>query len=155
MHLHENHSWCSNSHWDGELYDCRYIVCIDKYNRVSDAEESDFLNLVETYSFVIDDEVFGNSFKSILCLRSEVFNWLLCNIPDCRSKKGWCIGDDRYRSTSSVVLRIFFDRKRDALSFIREWSEHKKPTTYYNHFRGESMELINGNLEIVKSDIRT
>ncbi len=31
MHFHENHCWCSNSNWNDENYDSRYMVVIDRH----------------------------------------------------------------------------------------------------------------------------
>ena len=43
-------------------------------------------------------------------------------------------------------LTLWFLRRRDAMKFIKEWSTHKKPTTYCNYFKDDRRTLVNGKL---------
>lgn len=41
MHYLQNHCWCSKSHWDEQMYDCRHIVSFNSYeNKYKDDWEA-------------------------------------------------------------------------------------------------------------------
>jgi len=151
MHFHQNHCWCSKSHWDGEVFDCSYMVGIDKFSRQDyKTEQEDWHNLVEMKRMEVED-VFLR-IKNVPFLKQEVIDWLNENVKDnqsssCKGEKGWCMGNDEYRSTgSSLELTLFFYRRSDAMKFIKRWSVHKKPTTYLNYFKDDYKELKDGKL---------
>lgn len=174
MHYFTNHSWCSDSNWGGH-YDCRYIITIDRIPKGKtyyDSPEKDWVNLVESRMF-FDKEEYDSlksfykdkysesdlkrmSQKKTYTLKKEVREWLKSNIKDRKGEeinKGWCIGSDRYNSDSGISIRVFFHRRVDALNFIKEWSEYKKPTTYFDYFKDirKELKLETMKLEVVKS----
>jgi hypothetical protein len=169
MHLHINHMFCTDSCWSG-IYHCRYSVTIHRIEdgkSYHDTPEQDWTNLTEQFSF-FDEEEFNRRInesaywqgdenerhfatKTRYKLKPEVLNWLNENIKDRKDEdhiKGWCIGTDNYLSRSPLEVSIFFHRKADALKFIGTWSIHKKPTTYFDYFKGirEKLDLATGKL---------
>jgi len=85
-------------------------------------------------------------------LKPEVIDWLNENVNDDpkpynQCAKGWCMGNDGYRASDSHSnLCLFFYRRSDAMAFVKQWSVHKKPTTYLNYFKDIRKELIGGKL---------
>lgn len=82
-------------------------------------------------------------------LKPEVLAWLEANVKDRRDSeqpKGWCVGNDDYhmRCRYEDSINIFFERRSDALGFIKKFSVYKKPTTYFDYFKEIRKEL---NLE--------
>lgn len=156
MHYHQNHCWCSRSHWDGKVFDCTYMVTIDKFVRMYGEhgdckEQEDFGNLLEKKSHVTDEGALGMYDMGVMTLKPEVEQWLIDNVEDNKSashkgEKGWCMGDDEYRAHDMLSLTLFFYRRRDAMKFIKEWSSHRKPTTYLNYFKDDYRELVDGKL---------
>ena len=172
MHLHINHVFCLDSIWGG-MYDCRYLVDFKKVlagNSYYDEPNPDWTNLVERKPFFdekeyeqfrnnpklkhIDKEVHKTMCqKQTVVLKPEVLAWLKENIKERKDKgspQGWCIGTDAYNSINSLSLSIFFHRKRDALAFIKKWSIHSKPTTYFDYFKNVRKEL---NLKTKKLEL--
>lgn len=158
MHFHQNHCWCSQSHWDGETFDCRYLVIIEQVSMVdyNGPEEDDFNNLLHENQVMIERDLLGKMVevpRNILTLNREVYDWLENNVEDMKGhdygdgdRKGWCIGDDDYRENDHLSLTVFFRRRRDAMKFIKTWSTHKKPTTYLNYFKDDRRRLVDGKL---------
>lgn len=73
-------------------------------------------------------------------LNQEVIDWLNENTQTYQRSENthaWAIGNDDYRSRDTNSLTIWFERKIDAMKFIRTWSSHKKPTTYFNYFKDD------------------
>ncbi len=85
-------------------------------------------------------------------LKPEVLQWLHENVKDCASNKeqpqGWAIGNESYRATNTTDITIWFYRRGDAMKFIKEWSQYKKPTTYLNYFKDDYRELYDGKLRV-------
>lgn len=90
--------------------------------------------------------------RKTITLKSEIIDWLNENIRDrvityketkspLANTKGWAIGDDKYNSSQSYELNIFFARQIDALKFIRKFSIFKDPTFYFDYFHDERREL--------------
>ena len=153
MHFHQNHCWCSQSHWNGKTFDATYMVSIERYTHGSSNKlEADWDNLITEEEVTIHDPIFGTRQKKTSILKPEVMDWLTKNVEDNKSSsdygaKGWCIGNDEYRSSESgLSLTVFFYRRRDAMNFIKRWSTHKKPTTYLNYFKDDYRELVDGKL---------
>lgn len=169
MHYFKNHCWCSDSNWGGN-YDCKYIVTIDRIPKGGsyyDTPESDWTNLVTSYkifdqkeydslkSYYKDkydeEELLSRSHKKTTTLKKEVVEWLNSNVKDRIREdinKGWCIGSDKYNLNANISISIFFHRRRDALKFIKEWSEYKKPTTYFDYFKDIRKELNNETMKL-------
>lgn len=159
MHFHQNHCWCSRSHWDGKMFDCRYMVSIDS-RRMDDYKgprEEDFKNLTYEESTTVKREVLDKIIevpRYTINIKPEVLAWLEENVEDMKgkdysneeNKKGWCIGDKEYRSHDHLAITVFFRRRRDAMKFIKTWSTHKKPTTYLNYFKSDRRKLVDGRL---------
>lgn len=75
-------------------------------------------------------------------LSGEVMAWLHDNVPyDRAGREMWCIGSDNYLMKDIDELKIFFQRKRDALNFIQKWSRWKKPIHYTQHITEVRKEL--------------
>lgn len=172
-----NHCWCSRSHWDGKEFDCEIIVTLRNYEEgyKEDWEaltvEKDFYDeelanerasrmlktLKEKGQTVTDEELeeykqlVGS--KSIRTLKPEVLEWLSENVSDFSGGKGWCVGDDTYNAEDSFMkYSIFFQRRRDAMAFIKRWSVHKKPIYYTQYFTDVRKVL---NLETGRYEKRT
>lgn len=170
MHLYMNHCWCSDSNWGG-VYDCRHILTIQRIGRGKDHDtpEEDWTNLTEEFEFFdekeymrwkknwddgagkeskhkwSDEDIREFSTKTARRLKPEVIAWLNENVEDRDEKegnpKGWCIGSDNYLALDTIKINLFFHRKSDALTFIREWSKYKKPVSFFNYFRDVRQEL--------------
>lgn len=159
MDYFKNHCWCSNSHWDDEHYDCQIIVslyaCKDYYRedynelmvekKFYDEEEANSLSeymksvwIEHNKEYTQEDleeykQRVGN--KTIKVLKPEVMDWLTENIPDTKEGKGWCVGNDYYVATDSrSSYSVFFQRRKDAMAFIKRWSKWKKPLHYTQYF---------------------
>ena len=93
--------------------------------------------------------------RTVPVLRDYVIDWLHANVRHSSDAKmrhqpqGWAFGSEEYRLTDSIRFTIWFLRRRDALNFIKRWSIHKKPTSYYNSFTGDNRELVDGKLVAV------
>jgi hypothetical protein len=154
MNYLQNYIWCSDSNWGGK-YNCRHLVSFCSYG---DEDLEDWGNLVDEFAEVyVDNELnerfkkslekFGKSVeeytpisKNVPNLKPEVLQWLVDNVED-RPKssgedclKGWCVGSTEYRNTDGGSITIFFDRRKDAMAFIKKWSKWKKPTHYCQYF---------------------
>lgn len=66
MHFHQNHMWCSKSHWDGKTFSTRYMITIDKYDGRS-----------QFPSYEIEDEDWGRllDFKDVW-VQEEYDKWM-------------------------------------------------------------------------------
>lgn len=168
----KNHCWCSSSHWDNKHYDCQIIVSLKSYG---EGYKEDWSNLIiekdyidhESASYYVNEfkertkyskKGFSKEFyddlynefgkKKISVLKPEVMQWLEDNVPDFKNEKGWCIGSDEYISNDSASsFSIFFQRRKDALAFIKRWSKWKKPIHYCQYFTDVRKKL---NLETLK-----
>lgn len=159
----KNHCWCSSSHWDGQNYDCQIIVHLRSYDEHSKEDwnnifEKKTIFSEEKYEFhmrcmenvsSIDEKsknefAKDNAYKDINYPKKEVLDWLYENIPD----KKWCIGSDSYISDDSACsFSFFFQRKKDAMAFIKKWSKWQKPVNYRQYFKDVTKVL---NLETGK-----
>jgi len=166
MHYLQNHCWCSKSHWDEQMYDCRHIVSFNSYENkykddwvaLVDPDAEKFFNKEEFDRMV---KFFGDGngnpddhkeafTRRVPNLKPHVLKWLEDNVkdrPDKDSPKGWCVGNSEYRSTNPIQLSIFFHRRKDALAFVKQFSKWKKPTFYCNYFNDERKYL---NLKTLK-----
>jgi hypothetical protein len=164
MNYYSNHLGCAFSNWGGD-YSCRHMVTIEmvtKGKRGWDPHSQDWINLITEKEFFDEkDYVFYKSrspdyddyddydlkrmaTKTGPALKKEVLQWLEENIKDRTGEdndKGWCIGDDRLNERVLVSFSIFFHRKSDAFAFIKKWSIHKKPLTYFDYFKDVKQEL--------------
>jgi hypothetical protein len=149
----QNHCWCSESNWGGK-YDCRHIVSFRSYehdaedwNAVID-EEADTVFDEEGFERIskffvekkidITEEVKQSYIKTVPNLKPHVLEWLENNVKDHdydESGKGWCVGSVKYRATDSChSFSVFFQRRKDAMAFIRAFSKYKKPVRYCQYF---------------------
>lgn len=161
MTYFSNHCWCHSSHWDSKNYDCRHIVGIEKLpidgDYRSDEQTEDWTNLITAEREIKvskDDPLHGfRDFAYTVDLKPEVMKWLEENVEDRKKEennKGWCIGDDAYRSNHIISFDIFFHRRRDAMKFIKTWSVYKKPIEYFNYFTEvrKKLNIETGKLEL-------
>jgi hypothetical protein len=113
--------FCTKNNWDGNTFDARNLVSIDKENAK---------NLIIKCSLVPNiDNRFSHYFKK---LKPEVYDWLINNVTDEKlGVKGWCCGDDNY-NCGYEDFSLFFYRRKDALNFIKTWSIYKRPTETWN-----------------------
>lgn len=86
-------------------------------------------------------------------LKDDVLLWLEANVADAKDSyengttKGWCMGNQAYRSRGEYGrLTLWFQRKKDAMAFIKAWSVHEKPTTYFDYFKEIRKKLVDGKL---------
>ena len=159
MNYLQNHIWCSSSIWDGKHYDCRHLVSISAYK---DYDVDNWKNVIEPNADMVINESSYNILKNIkekcpnydedafleasrrpvLGLKPHVLQWLHTNVEDRpqqktsegESLKGWCIGSPKYRGINESAFTVFFYRKKDAMKFIKEFSEYKKPVIYCQKF---------------------
>ena len=118
-----NHCWCSDSNWGGE-YDCQVMVSLNNYRA----------GYTEDWNNLMTEKMCTEGVDTIT-LKQEVLDWLVSNIPDYKDDKGWCVGSDEYTSNdTSVSYSVFFQRRRDAMKFIKTWSKWKKPINYCQYF---------------------
>lgn len=132
MDYFKNHCWCSDSNWGGN-YDCTIIVSLKSYQ---ENYKDDWDTLMVEQSFKDSSDLFPEIEidKTYSILKSEVLLWLEENIPDFKGNKGWCIGSQKYLYTDGGSFSIFFQRRRDAMKFIKTWSKWKKPLFYCQYF---------------------
>ena len=127
-----NHCWCSDSIWGG-AYDCRVIVTIERISKNKtyyDPPDKDWETIEQK--------------NNIIKLKPEVIEWLNTNIPNRKDKdspKGWAIGTNEYNSHHPISFNVFFDKQRDGMAFIKQWSHYKNPVHYLNYFKDIRKEL--------------
>lgn len=157
MRLHVNHVFCTSPCWGEGTYWCRYLVSIDRIPEgkdYHDEPEKDWINLTEEFDYFDEERYKGNlgfvslqgitdevlrkmAMKKARQLKPEVLEWLntIKERKDEDYTQGWCCGNEDYLAFSSMSISIFFHRKVDAISFIRRWSVHKKPTSFFDYFK--------------------
>ena len=136
MHVHINHQFCTESIWGG-MYHCSYSVSIQR--TLSYDQERYKTNKAAKYMKNLTDKERRNmATRDTMVLNDKVFKWLLKNVKNNAKDgtKGFCVGTDAYND-----FYIFFYRRSDAMKFIKRWSSHKKPTTYFDYFKGIRREL--------------
>ena len=178
MHLHINHVFCLDSIWGG-TYDSRYLVSIKRViagNTYFDTPNPDWVSLIsqkphfdkEEYKRFrehpdlqhIKEETHRSMCqKRTVFLKPHIMDWLNENIkdrPDKDSSQGWAVGTDQYNCTNPLSFSLWFHRKSDALAFIKKWSIHKKPVTYFDYFKEIRKELNEktNKLEVVEKFTR-
>lgn len=121
--------YCTRSNWDGQFFEARNLVVIDRIKLINNESETikcpDFAKLVT----VVKDE---SSNKEVMQLKQEVLIWLHDNVSNTsRGSNGWCMGSEEYRS-GVEAFNLFFYRRKDARSFIQAWSDYNQPTGTYN-----------------------
>lgn len=141
MNYLRNHCWCSDSNWGGN-YDCQIIVGLNCYEEDYKEDWENLMVSVETTKILT-----SSSFPDleVPCtypnLKPEVLIWLNDNVEDFQNFKGWCIGSKDYLMTSSSSYSVFFQRRKDAMKFIKTWSKWKKPLFYCQYFTDIRKEL--------------
>ncbi len=161
MHHHKNHMWCSSSHWDGDVYDCRNAVDIDTLRGKDNEDWDKLIHMVDTvdeealqwnreaiernpdiFADETEEELLQRSSRSCPHLNQEVLDWLEETIkPQPDGTPGWCMGDDQYRLRTNYAFTLFFYRHYDAKKFIKRWSSYGKATSYVNYFEDKYMVL--------------
>lgn len=156
MNYLKNHCWCSESIWGG-FFDCSIIVSLLGYEK---AYMEDWNNLVEDKVYfslkefqsviaqytragyeISDSKARELATKKVKVLKPEVFKWLEENVPDYRGGKGWAVGSDEYNISNISSFSVFFQRRKDAMKFIKTWSKWKKPIHYCQYFTDVRKEL--------------
>lgn len=155
----KNICWCNSSHWDNKIFNCNIIVSISSYKEEDKEDFEKMTKLVEvfnkdTYDNIIraaesiaseDPEKFKDylssiksnkktGFVKIRVFNTEVLKWLDDNILDIKNKKSWCVGSNDYNLSDSGSLSVFFQRRKDAMLFIKTFSKWKKPINYCQYF---------------------
>lgn len=146
-----NHCWCFDSHWDGEHYNCRHVVGLSKFGEY----ETDWVKLIdekaENVIWESASESFGREiYRDVPNFNRDVLEWLEENVKDCVGGleiKGWCVGSAEYRLLNPTQLSVFFQRRKDAMAFIKKFSVYKKPIIYHHYFNDVRKKL---NLETMK-----
>lgn len=154
VHYHSNHMFCLNCNWHDGDYSCPHSVTIEKYTEWPHKTQ-DWLNLIVEENFDEVKEFKGRTFvteRDLPNLKPWIIEWLN-QLPDIardyfenETLKPWCIGNDDYRSRDGLVFHIFFQRRKDAMAFIKKFSVYKKPTTYCNYFNDDRRKLVDGKL---------
>ena len=147
MNYLKNHCWCSDSNWGGN-YDCSIIVDLLSYE---ENYKEDWNNLIIRKSFKGPSDLFPSIEidKIYVELKPEILLWLESSILDFQGNKGWCVGSPQYNSTSTISYSVFFQRRRDALKFIKTWSKWKKPLSYTQSFTciRKTLNIVTGKYE--------
>lgn len=169
MKLYTGYYFCTRSNWDGGNFDANNIVEIESNSYEDDYpyDFEDYANLVKTKQVLDKERYESYRFKNAKereemkplferdCpyLIKEVRDWLKSNVADGPEGKGWCMGDDEYRSHSQDI-NLFFYRRKDALNFIRTWSKYKKPTESYNSdtYVRKRLNLKTKTLQVYEND---
>lgn len=122
-----------------------------------DKEEYERRRKFDSFKDYSDEELKNISTVSYRKLKPEVLAWLEANVKDRRDSeqpKGWCVGNDDYhmRGRYENSINVFFERRLDALAFIKEFSVYKKPTTYFDYFKEikKELNLETNTLQVVK-----
>jgi len=159
----QNHIWCSDSNWGGG-FNCRHLVSIESYKsgkndwkNITDikkvfvqSEYDEWKKQEETEEesedkkrFYTEERLIRLSTKNVIVLKKDVMDWLQNNISDEKNgAKGWCVGSENYNAgESGISFKVFFKRKSDAMKFIKQWSEWKKPVFYCQYFTDVRKEL--------------
>lgn len=145
----KNHCWCSDSNWGGH-YDCRIIVSVDCYDAHSKEDwdkvltkekhfsQKRYLEVRETFTgkdYYTDEFYKEMSTRPVNTPRPEVISWLQDNVPPDRDGKPmFAYGSKDYSYDGGGSYSFFFQRRKDAMSFIKEWSKYKKPINYCQYF---------------------
>lgn len=162
MNYLKNHCWCSDSIWGG-VYDCPIIVSVTAYTTY---DKNDFALLTEKHLFFSqtvyerNQQLFNTkphhtdeyhrelATREVDFVRPEVVDWLAKNIPDMSNgSPAWAVGSDEYQAQSNDSVSFFFQRRRDAMKFIKHWSEWKRPVHYTQYFTDVRKKL---NLETMR-----
>lgn len=177
MNYLKNHCWCSKSHWDNKHFDCQIIVSLSSYekhdkedwdnltesvyvfNQTKYDEEISFAkSMIENYPNDYDQTYLDNiksdkstGFSYINVFKPEVLQWLDKNVPDIQGKKAWCVGSNDYNLNNSGSLSVFFQRRRDAMLFIKTFSKWKKPVLYCQYFTDVRKKLDLNTLKYKKN----
>jgi len=153
MNYLQNHIYCHDSNWGGP-YHCRHLVSLSSYE---EKDKNDWRNVVSSKTEKVfsqeiydrmkeakssfDDKILREySTREISLVREDVIEWLNANVEDRTTsngslEKGWCIRSKESRANSSGLdMTFFFHRKRDAMAFIKRFSEYGKPTHYCHYF---------------------
>lgn len=142
MNYLQNHIWCSDSNWGNE-FNCRHTVFFNCY------EESDKQDWLAVINKEADSRKHEHGYtQKVINLKPEVLQWLEDNVQDVKRDhydnghlKAWCIGSLEYRANTSTGFSIFFLRRKDAMAFIKRWSQWKKPVSYCQYFTDIRKEL--------------
>ena len=141
----KNHCWCSDSNWGGH-YDCKIIVSLNSYK---DGYKEDWDRLIITkeyldeksYQFIkkaipveTEEDLISRSMIQVNALKPEVLGWLETNVLDFEGIKGWCVGSDSYTNDACLSYSVFFQRRKDAMKFIKTWGIWKKTLHYCQYF---------------------
>lgn len=127
-------------------------ICLQK-RYFSQEEYEKIKKIYNGKEYYTDDFYRDMSTKDINVLKPEVYQWLLDNVPDSEdNEKMWCIGSRAYLFRDSYSsFSFFFQRRKDAMKFIKTWSIHKKPVYYTQYFTDVRKKL---NLETMKYEDR-
>lgn len=168
MNLYINHFSCRNpfNKKEDKVYSCKYLIEINMFNEdLKDNEE--YVKLVDSdveyfsqkrYNGLLnkgksEDEARKRANDSFTeRLKPHVIDWLKKNVKNRKDpdyKKGYSYGNDD-ANEEQESFKIYFHRKKEALSFIENFSKHKKPLNYYNYFKNENKKL---NLKTNKLEI--
>lgn len=162
MDYSQNHMFCFSNNWDNKEYWCTNCVSLSKYH-VLDKEDFDNITCKKIFTSELlykefkdmykdtltEDQLLSMATVEIIDLKDNVKQWLNNNVKPHKTKHAWCYGSDEYRTLYKQGINIFFNRKCDALAFIKAWSVYKKPVKYYNSFKSEIKIL---NLKTLRYD---
>ena len=161
----KNHCWCTDSNWGGS-FECKIIVRIGLFE---ESDEEDYLNMtVEQEHFsqhhyekaknIFNDsprytEEFYRDYatRKVRIFKQEVIDWLEKNVLDSNGKKMWAVGSIDYNFLDGSGRAVFFQRRKDAMAFIKRWSKWKKPIYYTQYFTDVRKKL---NLQTLKYEDR-
>ena len=168
MKFYSGNYYCSRSNWNGEIFDCRNLVSIEtfekhKYNPYGNNDSKNLLVTREIfdedrYNFTLEyygkekaEDIKEFCVKKTYDLKISVRKWLNETVKDDQDgNKGWCIGDDMYNTETSEGFSMFFYRRKDALLFIKTFSEYGKPTETFSQHTYVKKKLDLDTMKLVK-----
>lgn len=163
----KNHCWCRDSIWGGH-YDCQIIVGLDCYQEYNQTDWDNVLDQEKYFSqkryeeakemfvgkeYYTDDFHRGIACKTINVPKPDVVQWLHDNVPSGKNGEPmFAYGSKDYSSEDGACsYSFFFQRRKDAMKFIKAWSIYKKPVYYTQYFTDVRKKL---NLQTMKYEDR-
>lgn len=163
----KNHCWCSDSVW-GCHYDCQIIVSLNSYEYHNKQDWNNVLTKEKYFSqkryeeakkMFADKQYYTDDFHKSYATRDinipkpEVVEWLYDNVACGKNGEPmFAYGSKDYTfEDSASSYSFFFQRRKDAMKFIKTWSIHRKPVYYTQYFTDVRKKL---NLETMKYENR-
>lgn len=130
------HDYFMHTPNDGDCYTAQWLVSIKGYSTIENGKyvrPPEWVNITTEQKVMVTQA--GFTFPKIRhSFKPEVLKWLEDNVEPSTDRarsnnpKGYCLELE----PEGAHLNVLFLRRRDALKFIKKWSETGKPTTTYD-----------------------